>query len=125
MQNFGLKFEPMGNSNKPQEIVCFSNSDYMEDLVSRRRISVFVLNMLGVPVSWQLKLQKGVSLCSSEAKYVALSETVKEVMFMIQLLESMKIAVKYTVMVRVDNGDAILMARNITTTWCTKHLDIR
>ena len=34
-KNLGLKIEPMGNSNKPWEIVCFSNSDYTGDLVSR------------------------------------------------------------------------------------------
>ena len=57
-------------------------------------------------------------------EYVAISENVKEVMFMIQLLGNMKI-VKYPVMVKVDNVGAIFMASNITTTWCTKHLDIR
>ena len=31
----GLKIEPMGNSNKPWEIVCFSNSNYAGDPVSR------------------------------------------------------------------------------------------
>ena len=31
----GLKIEPMGNSNKAWEIVCFSYSNYAGDLVSR------------------------------------------------------------------------------------------
>ena len=37
----------------------------------------------------------------------------------------MKIIVKYPVTVRVDNVGAIFMASNITTTCCTKHVDIR
>ena len=36
-------------------------------------------------------------------EYIALSEAVKEVMFVVQLLGSMNISVKYPVMVRVDN----------------------
>ena len=51
-------------------------------------------------------------------EYIALSEAVKEVMLVIQLLGSMKILVKYPVMVR-------FMASNITTTCHTKHVDIR
>ena len=51
-KNPGLKIEPTGNSNKPCDIVCFSNSDYAGDLVSRQSISGFVLYVLGVPVSW-------------------------------------------------------------------------
>ena len=63
-----------------------------------------------------MKLQKSVSLSSSEVEYIALSEAVKEVMFVAQQFESMQIAVKYPVMVRVDNVGAIFMASNITTT---------
>ena len=80
---------------------------------------------LGIPVSWQSKSQKSVSLSSSEAEYIALSEAVKKVMFVAQLLENMQIIVKYPVMVRVDNVGAIFMASNIMTTSHTKHVDIR
>ena len=46
-------------------------------------------------------------------------------MLMVQLLGSMKIIVKYPVMVRVDNVGAIFMASNIMTMCHTKHVDIR
>ena len=76
--------------------------------MSRRSISGFILYVLGAPVSWWSKSQKSVSLSRSEVEYVVLSEVVKEVIFMIQLLGSMKIVVKYPVMVRVGNVCAIL-----------------
>ena len=104
-------------------MVCFGNSDYARDLVHRRSISGFILNVLGVPFFWPSKSQKSSSLSSLEVEYVALSEAVKEVIFVIQLLGSMKIA-KYPVMVRVDKVGAIFMVSNITTTFHTKHMDI-
>ena len=70
-------------------------------------------------------MQKSVSLSSSEAEYVPLSVTVKEVMFVIQLLGSMKILVTYPVTVTVDNVGAKFMTSNITTMSCTKHMDSR
>ena len=91
--------------------------------MSRQSISGCILYVLGVPISWRSKLQKSVSLSSSE--YLALSNAVKEVMFVLQLLGSMQMAVKYPVMVRVDNVGAIFMASNITTTCHTRHFDIR
>ena len=51
-KNLGLKIEPTGNSNKPWEMVCFGNSNYAGDPVSRQSISGFILNVLGVLVSW-------------------------------------------------------------------------
>ena len=93
--------------------------------MSRQSISGFILYVLGLPVSWQSKLQKSVSLSSSEVEYIALFEAVKEVKFVAQLLESMKIEVKYPITVRADNIGAIFMASNIMTTSLTKHVDIR
>ena len=53
---------------------------------------------------------------------IVLSEAVKEVMFVIQLLERMKILVTYPVMVGVYNIGAIFMAKNITANSCNNHL---
>ena len=72
-----------------------------------------------------IKSQKNVPLSGSEAEYAALSEAVKEMMFIIQLLGSMKISVNYRVTVRVDNLGTIFMASNITTKSLTKHVDFR
>ena len=47
----GLEIEPTGNLNEPWEIICFSDSTYAGDLVSRRSISGFKLYVLSVPVS--------------------------------------------------------------------------
>ena len=64
-------------------------------------------------------------LSYSEAEGVALSYAIKEVMFMIHLLESMKFSVKLLVTARVNNVVAIFKASNISTKTCTKHVGIR
>ena len=84
-------------------IVCLSDSNYAGDTLSRRSIISFIIYVLCVPVSWGSKYPISVALSSSEAEWVALSEAAKEVMFMIQLLGSMKISVKLPIMIRVDN----------------------
>ena len=75
--NLGLKIKPKGNYNEPWESICFSDSNYVGDPVSRQRISGFILYVVGVPVSWQSNSQKSVSLSSSEAEYITLSEIVR------------------------------------------------
>ena len=49
---------------------------------------------------------------TTEAEYVALSEVVKELKFMIQLLETMKIQVEISIAVCVDNIGAIWLSNN-------------
>ncbi len=46
-------------------------------------------------------------------------------MFVLQLLQSMKIKVKLPIIVCVDNVGAIFMTKNITTTERSEHVDIR
>ena len=71
------------------------------------------------------KSQKSVTLSSSEAEYVALSETAKEIRFLYQLLKENKIEAELPIVVKVDNIGAIFMAENISVSPKTKHVDIR
>ena len=88
-----MKSELNRSKNEPWEIVCFSDSEYGGNPVTIRGISGVVLYVLGVPLSWQSKRQISITLTSSEAEWVVLSETLKEVMFVVKLLQSMKISV--------------------------------
>ena len=61
---------------------------------------------VGVPVSWQSKVQKYVTLSSSEAECVALSEDVKS--YVCDSVVGNDDSVMLQVMVRVDNVGANL-----------------
>ena len=80
---------------------------------------------MGVPVLWRSKAQRSVTLSSSEAEYVALSEAVKDIKFVFQLLMCLGIKVELPIIVQVDNVGAIFMSENVSTTGRTKHVDIR
>ena len=68
---------------------------------------------------------KSVVLSTTEAEYMALSEVVKELKFIVQLLQTMSIQVELLITVYVDNMGAIWLSINRTTSDRTKHIDIR
>ena len=68
---------------------------------------------------------KSVVLSTTEAEYMALSEVVKELKFIVQLLETMNIKVELPITVYVDNVGAIWLSNNRTTSDRTQHIDIR
>ena len=80
---------------------------------------------MGVPISWRSKGQKSVTLSSSEAEYVALSEAAKEIKFVYQLLTGMGMKLKLPIVVCVDNLGAVFMSINVSVSQRTKHVDIR
>ena len=68
---------------------------------------------------------KSTALSSSEAEFISLSETAKEVSFVYQVMKSMGIELKLPIVIRVDNIGAIFMSENVAISNRTKHVDVR
>lgn len=56
----------------------YCDSDYASDLDKSRSITGYVFTVGGNTVSWRSSLQKAVALSTTEAEYMALSEAVRE-----------------------------------------------
>ncbi len=124
-KDYGLKIKPViEDADDSWSVTVFSNSDYASNTKTRISVTGFCIFLLGVPICWQSKGQRSVTLSSSKAEYVALSEAAKEVKIVAQIMMSMGIPVKFPIIVRVDNVGAIFMSKNITTSQKTKHVDI-
>ena len=76
-------------------------------------------------VAWKSKSMKSVVLSTTEAEYVAVSEVVKEIKFLYQMLRRMEIKVPLPIKVQVDNVGAIWLANNSSVSERTKHVDLR
>ena len=123
-KKYGLKLEPK-RENDMWNLEAFSDSDWAGDKQSRISICGYILYFCGVAIAWKSKGMKHVTLSSSEAELVALSECVKDVKFVMKILEDLGIKVSRPVTVRVDNVGAIFLAENATTSQRTRHIDIR
>ena len=122
-KHFGLKFKLMKNIK--WVLKALSDSDFASD--KERRISIFgCINYFGgIPIAWRSKGMKSVVLSTTEAEYMALSEVVKELNFIVQLLQTMNVEVEFHITVHVDNMGAIWLSNNRTTSDRTKHIYIR
>jgi hypothetical protein len=88
-------------------------------------VTGFVIYLLDIPVCWRSKSQKGVTLLSTEAEYVAISEAIKEVKFIYYLLCDFQIKVNLPIIIKKDNIGAIFMAENSSNGVRTRHVDTR
>ena len=68
---------------------------------------------------------KSVVLSTTEDEYMALSEVVKELKFIVQLLQTMNITVELPITVHVDNVREIWRSNNRNTGDKSNHIDIR
>jgi hypothetical protein len=107
------------------EIKGISDSNYAGDRDTRICVTGYLIYVNGALISRKSCGQIGVTLSSTEAEYVALSELCMELMFIKMNIESIGIKVKLPMSVYMDNVGAVFLAQNATTGQRTKHIDIR
>ena len=123
-KDYGLKFKLIKSMRK-WVLKVLSDSDFASDKETRISIFGYVIYFCGIPIAWRSKGMKSVVLSTTEAEYMALSEVVKELKFIVQLLQTMNITVNLPITVHVDNVGAIWLSNNRNTGNRTKHIDIR
>lgn len=103
---------------------CFSDSDYAGCPVTRRSTSGYVFNLGSGAISWCSQLQKSVVVSTTEAEYVAGSQSVKEMVWLRRLVSDLHIECD-SVYLRMDNISAIRMVQNSEPSKRTKHVEIK
>ena len=73
------------------KLEALSDSDLASDKDTRYSVYGYIIYFCGIPVAWKSKSRKSVVLSTTEAEYVAVSEVVKEIKFLYQMLRSMEI----------------------------------
>ena len=123
----GLKMKPRQQTGleSPWELNAYCDSDYSGDVDTRRSVTGFIVYVMDCPISWKSKSQRSVTLSSTEAEYVAISEVCAAIMFIKQIVEFVGVSVKKPIIINVDNVGAIYLANSATTSNRTKHVDTR
>ena len=65
------------------------DSDYAGDLDKRRSTTGYVFTFSQAPVSWRSTLQSTVALSTTEAEYMAMTEAMKEAIWLQGLLDDL------------------------------------
>ncbi|KAJ4714843.1 Retrovirus-related Pol polyprotein from transposon TNT 1-94 [Melia azedarach] len=105
-------------------VTGFSDSDYAGDVDSRRSMTGYVFTLGSSVVSWKATLQPTVTLSTTEAEYMALTEAAKEGIWLKGLVSDLGLYHDQTI-VYCDSLSAICLAKNQVHHERTKHIDVR
>jgi len=113
------------NKETQDELIGYCDSDYAGDLMSRKSTSGYVFTLHGRPIAWSSSLQKVTALSSSEAEYMAISEALKELLWLRSLLKSLGLEQTEETELKVDNQAAIALSKNPEFHKRSKHIGVR
>jgi len=101
-----------------------NNSTYASDPDRKISVTSYLILSEGMLLAWKSRGQKSFTLSSTEAEYVAASETCQEMMVILQIIEFLDIKIKYPMTVRIDKVGVIYLANNRTVNGRTRHVNI-
>jgi hypothetical protein len=120
--HFGLAF---GGSDSGADLIGWTDSDWAQDVDTRRSVGGFVFDVAGGSVSWSSKKQPTVALSTVEAEYMAASNATKEAIWLRTLLGDLGFTQVEATTIHADNQGCIALSRNPVSHSRAKHIDIR
>jgi hypothetical protein len=105
-------------------VTGYSDSDYAGDVDTRRSMTGYVFTLGGSVVSWKATLQPTVTLSTTEAEYMALTEAAKEGIWLKGLVSDLGLHHDQAT-VYCDSLSAICLAKDQVHHERTKHIDVR
>ncbi|KAF9672659.1 hypothetical protein SADUNF_Sadunf11G0066100 [Salix dunnii] len=111
-------------SGKDLVVQGYVDADLARDIDSRKSTTGFIYTYGGTAVSWGSNLQKTVSLSTTEAEYIAVSEVAKEMIWLQNFLEELG-KERQSGTLYSDSQSAIFLAKNPAYHSRTKHISIK
>ncbi|CAM8969523.1 unnamed protein product [Rhodiola kirilowii] len=106
------------------ELVGYVDADFGEDRDCRKSITAFYITFGMNCISWKSQMKSIVAMSTTESEYIALSESVKEAMWLRGLLSECKLF-HGSPIVFSDSQSALCLARNHVYHERSKHIDIK
>ena len=107
-----------------QECIEYVDSDYVGDIDKRWFITGYVFTLSQAQVSWRSILQSTIELFTTEVEYMAMTEAIKEAIWLQGLLDDLEIE-QDLLKINCDSMSAIYLVKNQVYYVRTKHIDVR
>jgi len=119
-QNYHVVYDGRLNEG----LIAHTDSDWAGNPIKRRSTTGFFASLASGIVCWQSCLQKTVALSSTEAKYMAMSDTCQQIVWIQSLFQELGYDLAPTPICG-DNQGSIFIGSNPVQEQRTKHIDIR
>jgi hypothetical protein len=105
-------------------LMAYADSDWASDPNTRKSTTGYMVKLAGAVFSWSSRAQKTIALSSTEAEYMSLSDTCRQLLWVKSLMSELGIELS-PIPLFGDNQGAIFLASNPVQEKRIKHIDLR
>ena len=107
------------------QLIGYADADWASDTDDRKSNTGFLFKYLGAPIAWCSRKQNLVTLSSTEAEYIALSEAAKEGIWIRRILKDFNQDTGDPTIMFEDNQSCIKLIQDEKSCQRTKHIDTK
>jgi hypothetical protein len=105
-------------------LIGFADSDWASDPITRKSTTGYLVKLANGVVCWNSQVQKSIALSSTEAEYMSLTDTSRQLVWIRSLFEELGINLS-PIPLCGDNQGSIFLASNPAQEKWIKHIDLR
>ena len=119
---YGITYD---RGKKDSRLIGYSDSDYAGDIDQRKSTSGMAFFLGSNLITWSSQKQRTVALSSCEAEYVSAAIAACQGVWLIAILDDIRMRSRCKVILRVDNMSAIALGKNPVFHERSKHIDTK
>ncbi|KAK9693285.1 hypothetical protein QE152_g34302 [Popillia japonica] len=109
--------------DNPSKLVEFADADWANDELQRKSTSGYVFKLFESTISWCSRKQSVTAMSSTEAEYVALSETSREGIWLLNLINELGFTQHHIIL--YENNQSCIKLTQKTEHKRLKHIDVK
>src|SRR5258705_6915469 len=121
--NMHINAKIIYDGQNQEGFIAYADADWASDPINRKSVTGNIIKLAGGAVSWVSRKQKTVALSSTEAEYMCLSDTTRQIVWIESLFKELNFDIKEIALCG-DNQGAIFLASNPAQEHRSKHIDI-
>ena len=95
---------------------AFSDADWAGDLNQRRSTTGYVIKLGNSLISWKSRFQTTTATSTTEAEYYAVGDTLKEILYLLPIMDDLNMPQSLPIKVDEDNQGCIAVSKNMINT---------
>ena len=84
-------------------VTCVSDALFVDNSVNKKSLQEYIIKLFGGLITWRANKQDTVIILSTKAELLALSQTVKEAIFISRLFKAMMLRLNKPLIINCDN----------------------
>jgi hypothetical protein len=96
-----------GGSEFAKAFICHNDASFIDDVTDRKSSQGYIMMLFGGLISYRANRQNTVTMLTIEAKFLALSQTVRKCIYMFRLFEALTLKLNKLLEIRCDNSQII------------------